>query len=143
MQFKDPFQVACQSCGSRGEHRVRELLNLRAICGACGVVLDRAGREMRATMTEVATLFGTIDAVLDLEKPLGTVITDADLEPVRTGLDLLSVIRGKMTGDGSENLAQCVRAALEAARRAPTSLADLERPLADLFAGDGFDFASG
>ena len=98
MRFVDPHEVACSACGIPGKYRVGELLGLRAKCLSCGESLDSAGQEPRAGLTDWVTFVGTADLVLILERKLDMTISDADLEGVRTGNDLVDILRGKVSG---------------------------------------------
>jgi hypothetical protein len=99
---------------------------------------------MRSQVAEVAVFAALVQTVMAIENKLQIEITDEELTGVRTGLDLLSLCRAKVVADATiADLAECVRASIQKVRAKPTSVEDLESPLATLFVDEDFDFAAG
>jgi hypothetical protein len=135
MQYQDPLQVTCPSCGVEGTHRVRTLLELRARCAVCDAALDLVGREMRQHLAEWATFVGKVEVAMDLESTFKISLSDPELEAAQRGMDLVAIIRAKLSPLAPDGLAvaEIVRAAIARARRLETSPDQLATPFPDLF----------
>jgi len=132
MKYRDPLQIACPSCGVEGAHSVRMLLALQARCTECQASLATIGHEMRTQLVAWSTFIGKVETAVELEAALGVSLSDPELEAAQTGLDLVTLIQGKLSRSAPD-LTEAVRAAVTATRRIETSLEQLRLPLERLF----------
>jgi hypothetical protein len=82
-------------------------------------------------LTEWFTYLGRVEATIIIEKALGVSISDPELEAVKTGMDLVSHVRARLspTDPAASRLPEVVRAAIAATRDSETSLEQLPLPL--------------
>lgn len=126
MKFIDPMLVTCIHCSMASEQRVEDLLGFLASCPSCGSNLNDVGQNMCVTCDESNDYFIRVFIALDLEKKLGTEITDAELKDARTLRNIANAIECHMP-PSTDRKERSIALILEAAKAVPwCSALDIE-----------------
>lgn len=92
VEFGDPQQLACPSCGARTTVRVADLLRLSATCSTCGHSLREVGERMRAQVNEIASFAGVAETLFIFEGKYGFETDDDELRRLETPRELIAYI---------------------------------------------------
>ena len=137
MRFADPLSVTCPSCGKNGSYAPRDLVALRSRCRYCSSSLESVGREMRVQLSNWSAYLAKIHLAIDLERVLAIDVSDADLDAMKTPLDLIRFFRDRSSVAGSlRDIENEVLAALARSRRTTANRMDLQLDFAELFSVD-------
>lgn len=137
MRFADPLAVVCPSCGKKDGYSPRDLVALRSRCQHCSASLESVGREMRQELSRWSGYLAKMDMALEFERIVGVEVADADLEGMKTPLDVLQFYRARSKAASTKNMEAEALAWLTRVRSASASAMDLQRDFAELFAVEG------
>ncbi|HEY0683459.1 MAG TPA: hypothetical protein VGD45_14085 [Steroidobacter sp.] len=132
MLFSDPLLIRCPSCGKEGSYAPRDLVALRSLCRHCSLSLDAVGQEMREGLSSWSGYLAKIDMAIEFERLFGIQPTDADLDTIKTPLDLVKFFRGRVSVGDSDVEGEAF-AWLTRVRPATASRDELQLDFTELF----------
>jgi hypothetical protein len=136
MRFANPLSVICPSCGKEDGYAPGDLVALRARCRHCSSTLESVGHDMREELSRWSGYLAKMDMALEFERVFEIEITDADLEDMKTPVDVLQFYRTRSDAAASSN--ELERDALTWLTRVrpntPAKPTDLQLTFEELFA---------
>lgn len=133
MRYANPLSVVCPSCGKEGGYAPGDLVALRSRCQHCSSSLESIGLEMRADLSSWSGYLAKMDLTIELERVFKIEITDADLELMKTPLDVLQFYQARSNAAASKDLEREALAWLTRVRSTTATPADLQLDFTELF----------